>query len=155
MLLKFSFIPLFGLIKHFSNSCFPSYNWILDAFSILLIVTLKIMVAVTYIELNYLTSCCSIYFTCNSFNPHKNPRRYLFLSQFYRWKNCGMQTLYNLPKVTWLPGSRGTTRILLMLFMGFSRQECWSWTVLWRPTRPCRANTKKMSFSSKGTGMQK
>ena len=82
MLLKFSFLPLFGLIKHFSNSSFPSYNWILDAFSILLIVTLKIMVAVTYIEFTILTSCCSIYFTCNSFNPHKNPRRYYFCLSF-------------------------------------------------------------------------
>ena len=32
----------------------------------------------------------------------------------------------------------------------------WSWTVLWRPTRPSRTNTqKKMPFSLQGTGMQK
>ena len=34
-------------------------------------------------------------------------------------------------------------------------RRSWSWMVLWWPTRPSRTNTKKMFFSSQGTGMQR
>ena len=34
-------------------------------------------------------------------------------------------------------------------------QRSWSWTVLWRPRRPPRTNSKKRCYSSLGTGMQK